>query len=275
MGIIKSIFGGKGGKTTATKKVDKPTVPDEGKKVASGEVVEKVVEPKETASPQAKPLDGVKPGLTELVLIIDRSGSMGGLESDTIGGINSVIKQHQQEEGECIISTVLFDTTTTVLHDRLKIKDVEPLTTKDYQVRGCTALLDTVGDSIRHIDRVQRYQPEGYRAEKVIFVITTDGLENASRRHSYKDVKRAIEQKQELGWEFLFLGANIDAAAEAGRLGIAHDRAATYVADHEGNHVMYDAVGAATVGMRRASGARLGGSWKQSIDEDTARRKKG
>ena len=265
MGILKNIFGNKGEKTTSTKKVEK---------TVDGEKPEKAVEPEKTAKTHAKQQDGVKPGLTELVLIIDRSSSMTGLESDTIGGINSVIKQHQQEEGECIISTVLFDTTTTVLHDRVNISKVSPLTERDYQTRGCTALLDTVGDSIKHIERVQRYQPEGYRAEKVIFVITTDGLENASRRHSYAEVKRAIERQQELGWEFLFLGANIDAAAEAGRLGIARDRAATYVADKEGSHAMYDSVAHATLGMRRAPNARMSGEWRRHIDEDNARRGK-
>ena len=169
---------------------------------------------------------------------------------DTVGGINAVIATNRAAGGECTVSTVLFDHETIVLHDRVPIEQVKPLTENEYQVRGCTALLDAVGGSIKHIERVQRYMPEGFRADKVIFVITTDGLENASTKYTYKKVKRMIEGKQEEGWEFLFLGANIDAAKEAANLGIAEDRAETYVADSVGHVLMYESVADATCAMR-------------------------
>lgn len=215
-----------------------------------------------------------KNAITELVMIIDRSGSMGGMESDTIGGINAVLDQNRKLEGGCTVSTVLFDHETLVLHDRVPIERVKPLTERDYQVRGCTALLDAVGGSVKHIERVQRYMPEEYRADKVIFVITTDGLENASRKYRYPDVKRMIEAKQEEGWEFLFLGANIDAAKEARSLGIAEDRAETYVADTVGNAVMYESVAAATCAMRSEPGKRVTGGWRSKIRADRACRGK-
>ena len=208
----------------------------------------------------------------ELVMIIDRSGSMAGMESDTIGGINAVLERHRALDNRTTVSTVLFDDRTEVLHDRLPLTEVASLTSDDYYVRGCTALLDAVGGSIHHIERVQRYMPDEYKADKVIFVITTDGLENASKRYSYSQVKRSIEQKQELGWEFLFLGANIDAAAEASRMGIAPDRAATYIADEVGNHVMYDAVADATCKMSAQPESRIGGAWSGSIERDRKRR---
>ncbi len=204
----------------------------------------------------------------ELVMIIDRSGSMGGMESDTIGGINAVLERHRGLDNRTTVSTVLFDDRTEVLHDRLPLSEVAPLTRDDYSVRGCTALLDAVGGSIHHIERVQRYMPGEYKADKVIFVITTDGLENASRHYTYSQVKRSIEQKQEEGWEFLFLGANIDAAAEAHRIGIAQDRAATYVADSLGQQVMYDAVADATCEMSAMPTGRIGGSWSKKIERD-------
>jgi len=213
--------------------------------------------------------------ITELVLIIDRSGSMCGLESDTIGGINAVLRSHRKESGECMVSTVLFDDTTKVLHDRVPIAEVADLTERDYRTRGCTALLDAVGGSIKHIERVQRYMPPEYRASHVIFVITTDGMENASRRWTYENLKKLLGRKQEEeNWEFLFLGANIDAAAEAGRIGIPRDRAETYVADEEGTEAMYDAVACASVAMRDApAGARIGGDWRDPIARDRKRRK--
>ena len=215
----------------------------------------------------------MKKNLTELVFIVDRSGSMGGLESDTIGGINATLAKNRKLDGEAIVSIVLFDNTSEVLVDRVPIEQVKDLSREDYQVRGCTALLDAVGDSIRHIGRVQGYMPDEYKAEHVIFVITTDGLENASQRHSYNDVKRAIEQRTEEGWEFVFLGANIDAVGEAARIGIAADRAATYVADGAGIDVMYEGVAEACCAMRRASaGERIGAAWKSAIDRDSSAR---
>jgi len=213
----------------------------------------------------------MKKGLTELVFIVDRSGSMAGLESDTIGGFNATLEANRKAEGEAVVSTVLFDNESIVLHDRLPIDQVKPLTTSDYWVRGCTALLDAVGGAVRHISRVHGYLPEEYRPEHTIVVITTDGLENASTRYSYSDIKKTIEQKKEEGWEFLFLGANIDAIGEAARMGIGEDRAATYLADPAGTHVMHEAQACATVAMRQAS-APIGRSWKASVEHDTATR---
>lgn len=215
----------------------------------------------------------MKKGLTELVFIIDRSGSMGGLESDTVGGINATLAKNRAAEGEAIVSIVLFDNTADVLVDRIPIAEVKDLTLDDYQVRGCTALLDCVGDSIRHIKRVQGYMPDEHKAEHVIFVITTDGLENASTRYSYADVKRAIEQRTEEGWEFVFLGANIDAVSEAARIGIGANRAATYIADGDGSEVMYKSVADACCEMRSMKfGERIGAAWKGRIERDTAAR---
>ena len=214
----------------------------------------------------------MKKNLTELVFIVDRSGSMGGMESDTIGGINSVLSKNRAAEGECTVSIVLFDDTMDTLVDRKPIAEVANLTERDYQVRGCTALLDCLGKTIRHIDCVQGYMPDEYKAEKVIFVVTTDGLENASTQYSYADVKRAVEQHNEKGWEFVFLGANMDAISEAGRLGISADRAATYIADKRGSQVMYGGVGRLTEMLRSNPCASVGASWKEAIEEDTAGR---
>lgn len=212
----------------------------------------------------------MKKGLTELVFIVDRSGSMGGLETDTIGGINATLAKNREAEGEANVSIVLFDNDSEVLVDRKPIAEVANLTDKDYQVRGCTALLDCLGDSMKHTARVQGYMPDEYKAERVIFVITTDGYENASRHYSYDDVKKAIEAHKEEGWEFLFLGANIDAAKEAGRIGISEDYAATFVHDKEGSAVMYDAVASATCEMRskKAKAGRLGSLWKRQVEAD-------
>lgn len=217
--------------------------------------------------------------ITELVFILDRSGSMGGLESDTIGGYNAVLAKHRAAEGQAFVNTVLFDDRVEVLHDRVDIAKVADLTDKDYYVRGCTALLDAVGGAIRHTEKVQGYLPEDYKPGHTIFVITTDGLENASHTYSRAQVKEMIEGKQRLGWEFLFLGANMDAVAEAKTLGITPDRAVTYLADEEGTGVMYDAVAEATCYMRAAApaskgGKRMGGMWKKAVEADTAARGK-
>ena len=229
----------------------------------SHDCVEHVAEAAETGS---------KRTITELVMIVDRSGSMHGLEADTIGGINAVMEKNSALDADVTVSVVLFDDVSEVLYDRVPLKQVRPLTERDYQVRGCTALLDAVGGSIRHAERVQKYMPKEYKADKVIFVITTDGLENASRRYTYSRVKRAIECKQEEGWEFLFLGANIDAAAEAGRIGISCDRAATYVPDGYGNEVMYGAVADATVKMQLHPTGRIDGDWAAPVHADHKKR---
>ncbi len=213
----------------------------------------------------------MKKSITELVFVVDRSGSMGGLESDTIGGLNATLDAHRKEDGETVVSTVLFDNEVEVLHDRVPIAEVAPITEKEYWVRGCTALLDAVGGAVRHISRVHGYLPQEYRPEHTIVVITTDGLENASREYSYEKVKELISQKEKDGWNFLFLGANIDAASEAGRIGISEDCAATYIADAAGTKVMYKAQCDATVAMRSSSFAP-NASWKRGIEKDVARR---
>ena len=209
--------------------------------------------------------------LTELVFILDRSGSMAGLEKDTIGGFNAMIEKQKKEAGEAYISTVLFDNTAEVIHDRLLLEMVPELTEKEYYVRGCTALLDAVGGAIHHIGNVHKYAREEDRPEKTLFVITTDGMENASRRYSYGKVRKMItRQKEKYGWEFLFLGANIDASREAARFGISEDRAANYHADSVGTEVIYEAV-CQTVRDFRAS-RPMAASWKKRIDEDFKKR---
>lgn len=214
----------------------------------------------------------MKKNLTELVFVVDRSGSMSGLESDTIGGFNATLKAHQEADGQAVVSTVLFDHETKVLHDRIPIENVSLITEKDYKVRGCTALLDAVGGAIRHISNIHKYLPEEYKPEHTIFVITTDGLENASTKYTYKQVKHLITEKEEAGWDFLFLGANIDAAAEASKIGIPIARAATFIADKIGSKTMYGAVCAETINMRTGCSQR-DDSWKGSIEQDTATRK--
>ena len=213
----------------------------------------------------------MKKNLTELVFILDRSGSMAGLEKDTIGGFNAMIEQQKTEAGEAIISTVLFDNHSEVIHDRLSLDAIPKLTEKEYYVRGCTALLDAVGGAIHHIGNVHKYSREEDRPERTLFVSTTDGMENASRRYSYEKVKEMItRQKEKHGWEFLFLGANIDAAQEAAQFGISADRAANYHADTIGTEVIYKAV-SETVSSFRASRPMAAG-WKKRIDEDFKKR---
>ncbi len=213
----------------------------------------------------------MKKNLTELVFILDRSGSMAGLEKDTIGGFNAMIEKQKQEAGEACISTVLFDNTSEVIHDRIALDRVPRLTEREYYVRGCTALLDAVGGAIHHIGNVHKYAREEDRPEKTLFVITTDGMENASRSYTYDRVRAMIQrQKEKYGWEFLFLGANIDAAREAARFGITEDRAANYHADSRGTGVIYEAVNE-TVRNFRAS-RPVAADWKKNIDEDFRKR---
>ncbi|SDF11164.1 vWA domain-containing protein [Sporomusa acidovorans] len=193
----------------------------------------------------------MKKGLTELVFIIDRSGSMGGLESDTIGGFNAMLKEQQAVEGDAVVTTVLFDDKYELLHDRIDIRAVASLTDKDYTVRETTALLDALGRTIHKIRAVQKHTANNYRAEKVLFVIITDGQENASREYSAERIKRRIErQKERYGWEFVFFGANMDAVMEAGKLGIAADHAQNYCADAIGTSVAYAAMSAFSTAYR-------------------------
>ena len=214
----------------------------------------------------------MKKNLTELVMILDRSGSMSGLESDTIGGYNSMLKMQREADGEVLVSTILFDDRSEVLYDRVPLEKLPQMTDKEYFVRGCTALLDAVGGAIHHIGNIHKYAREEDRPEKTIFVITTDGMENASRKYSYDRVKRMVErQKEKYGWEFLFLGANIDAIETAERFGISADRAANYNSDHEGTVLNYEVL-ADTVCEMRAAAAPIGADWKKRIDEDYKRR---
>ncbi len=211
--------------------------------------------------------------LTELVFILDRSGSMSGLESDTIGGFNSLIRKQKDEPGQALVSTVLFNSSSQVIHDRVPLQKVEPMNDTQYCVGGCTALLDAVGGAVHHIGNVHKYARDEDRPARTLFVITTDGLENASRNYSYDQVKAMIErQKERYGWEFLFLGANIDAAKEAARFGISADRSANYNADRKGTGVIYEAL-SQTVGTFRAC-APMCADWKKDIDEDFKKRKR-
>jgi uncharacterized protein YegL len=215
----------------------------------------------------------MKKNLTEIVFILDRSGSMSGLEGDTIGGFNSMIEKQRRQEGEAYISTVLFDNHSDVIHDRVPLDKVPRLTEKEYFVRGCTALLDAVGSAVHHIGNVHKYAREEDVPEKTIFVITTDGMENASREYTYERVRKMIEhEKDKYGWEFIFLGANIDATREAARFGITEDRAANYHADHKGTAVIYEAVCDAVCSVRASKPMSAG--WKQKVDEDYKKRGK-
>ena len=175
--------------------------------------------------------------IVELVFILDRSGSMAGLESDTIGGFNAMIEKQKKEEGACFVSTVLFDDKSEVLHDRLPLEQIPKMTERDYTVRGCTALIDALGDAIHHVSNIHKYARKEDIPQRTVFVITTDGMENSSHRYSSDEVKKMIGQKKELGWEFLFIGANIDAVETASRYGISHDRAVNYKADKRGTKV--------------------------------------
>ena len=213
-------------------------------------------------------------GLTEIIFILDRSGSMVGLESDTIGGFNSLIAKQKKEDGQALVSTVLFDDRSDVLHDRVPLDRIAPMTDDDYFVRGCTALLDAVGGAIHHIGNVHKYARPEDRPEKTMVIITTDGMENASKRYTYEKVKSMIErQKEKYGWEFIFLGANIDAVEVAGRFGISEDRAANYHSDEEGTALNYEVLSEAICQVRMGC-APLSADWKEKIDADFERRKR-
>lgn len=209
---------------------------------------------------------------TEIVFILDRSGSMAGLEADTIGGFNSLIQKQKKEDGKAVVSTVLFDDKCEVLHDRKDLMEIAPLTEEDYYVRGCTALLDAVGGAIHHIGNVHKYARAEDRPERTLFIITTDGMENASRKYGYEKVKRMIErQKERYGWEFLFLGANMDAVSVAGRFGIAPERAVRFHCDEKGTELNYRVLSETIANVR--CGAPMGASWKEEIERDYEERK--
>ena len=221
--------------------------------------------------------------LTELVFILDRSGSMRGLEADTIGGFNSLVEKQKEEEGEALISVVLFDDITEVLYDRVPVSRIEPMNSSQYYVRGCTALLDAVGGAIHHIGNVHKYAREEDRPAKTLFVITTDGMENASRIYTYEKVKQMVEkEKEKYGWEFLFLGANIDAIKTAGRFGIRADRAVNFENDGEGTLLNYRTISNSVSRMRNSqepTAARAFASaapdWAEDIKKDYKKRHKG
>lgn len=208
----------------------------------------------------------MKKGLTELVFILDRSGSMAGLESDTIGGFNAMIEKQKKLDGECLVSTVLFDNQSQVVHDRVDIRMIQPMTEEDYYVRGCTALWDAMGSAIRHIRNIHRYIRDEDVPEHTMFVITTDGMENASHTFHAEQVKSMVKLQERKGWEFLFLGANIDAISTARSVGIRAERAVTFTNDSQGVATNYEAVGGAIRTMR--SNQPLTAAWKESIEKD-------
>lgn len=210
--------------------------------------------------------------MTELVFILDRSGSMSGLEKDTIGGFNSMLEKQKELPGEAFVSTVLFDNEIKVIHDRVPIKEVRALTDKDYYVRGCTALLDAVGGAVHHIANIHKYARREDVPEKTLFVITTDGMENASRHYTYDRVRTMIErEKEKHGWEFIFLGANIDAAAEAGRFGIDSSMSANYKCDELGTALNFESIGNVVSSLRGETGC-IPKDWRSDIDEDVKKR---
>ena len=223
----------------------------------------------------------MKKTLTEIVYILDRSGSMSGLEADTIGGFNSMIEKQKQTGERAYVSTVLFDDRNEVIHDRVPIEKVDKITNKEYFVRGSTALLDAVGGAIKHIINIHKYAREEDRPDKTIFVITTDGMENASMNYNYKQVKKMIEKEQkEYGWEFIFIGANIDACAEAERFGIKKERAVNYIHDDIGTKLVYEGVSQAMCAAMEADSPTVmeeslsNDRWKKEIVFDFLRRKK-
>ena len=215
----------------------------------------------------------MKNNITELVFILDRSGSMAGLESDTIGGFNAMIEKQKKIDGKCFVSTVLFDNASEVLHDRVDLAAIQPMTDKDYTVGGCTALIDALGGAIHHIGNIHKYARPEDVPEHTVFVITTDGMENASHRYTAEKVKNMVQRQiEKFGWEFLFLGANIDAVETASNIGIAKDRAVNYHSDKEGTALNYSVMSEAIENVRCAK--PLTADWKAEIDRDYKSRKK-
>jgi uncharacterized protein YegL len=209
----------------------------------------------------------MKKNLTEIVFILDRSGSMAGLESDTIGGYNAILEKQKKEDGEANVTTVLFDDKIEMLHRRVSILDIPKITEKEYYVRGCTALLDAIGQSIHYMGNVQKYAKEEDRASKVLFVITTDGYENSSKEYSLGAIRKMVKyQKERYNWEFIFLGANIDAVETAEQFGIDGDNASNYVADSRGTELSYQAMNEA-ISYCRSEG-RIDKRWKERVEED-------
>ncbi len=209
--------------------------------------------------------------LTEVVFILDRSGSMEGLEADTIGGFNSMLAKQKKTEGEVLVSTVLFDHETEVLHDRVPLSEVKNMTREEYWTRGSTALLDALGSSIRHIKNVHKYAREEDRPDKTLFVITTDGMENSSHHYDYNEVKKLVEAQKESGWEFIFLGANIDAIGTASHLGIDADRAVNYHSDSIGTKAIFSGISSFVSSF--AAMPEVGNSWRKAIDDDYKQRR--
>lgn len=205
--------------------------------------------------------------MIEVVFILDRSGSMAGLELDTIGGFNSMLEKQRKEPGDAYVSTILFDDTSEVIHDRLPIHEVPKLTENEYYVRSCTALLDAVGGAISHIANIHKYARQEDIPERTLFIITTDGMENASHRYTYKKVRQMIQEQKEKGWEFIFLGANIDAAQEAERFGIDESMAANYHCDEDGMALNYEVIHEALCKVRK-NNLPLTADWKKKIDDD-------
>jgi len=213
----------------------------------------------------------MKRNVTELVFILDKSGSMAGLEADTIGGLNAMLMKQQKAEGEALVTTALFNHHYELLHDRINVRGISPISDKDYEVGGTTALLDAIGFTIQKLINVQKRTSEEERADKILFVITTDGMENASQEYSADKIKKMVQyQKEKFGWEFMFLGANIDAIATAARFGIDEDFAVDYHADQAGTQLNYEAVNEAVLNLR--SGKKVDRSWKEGIERDYNRR---
>ncbi|MBQ7501052.1 MAG: hypothetical protein IJT91_09180 [Clostridia bacterium] len=208
---------------------------------------------------------------TELVFILDRSGSMAGLESDTIGGFNSLIRKQKEQDGECFVTTVIFDHEIETIHDRVKLEEIPEMTEKEYTVRGSTALIDAIGKTVEHIENIHKYAREEDVPAHTMFVITTDGMENSSHVYTSDKVKKMIEKKKKTGWEFLFIGANIDSVETAKHFGISEENAVNYHADKKGTKTLFKAVGEAVCCMR--ADKNLAPSWREDIDADYNSRK--